>query len=97
VALEVQTTAAAQNFAPVSRNCLLELFMILTPSAFWRGNETAANGPDGAPALLVLGRNLLFSAPTPWDSIANGDRNSPLKVSFYVRKYDCEDSALVRK
>jgi hypothetical protein len=71
--------------------------MILTPSGFWRGNETAANGPDGAPALIVLGRNLLFSAPTPWDSIANGDRNSPLKALFYVRKYDCEDSVLVRK
>jgi len=39
VALEVQTMAAAQTFAPVSRNCLLELFMILTPPGFWHGNE----------------------------------------------------------
>src|SRR5882762_5446365 len=51
------------------------------------GTKTAADGPDGAPALLILSRNLLFSAPTPWDSIANGDRNSPLKTSLYMRKY----------
>ena len=91
--------AAAQNFAPVSRNCLLELFMIITPLLpnSGEGMKTAANGPDGAPWLLILSRNLLFSAPTPWDSIANGDRNSPLKALFYVRKYDCEDSARVRK
>jgi hypothetical protein len=39
VVLGGQTMAAAQNFVPVLRNCLLELFIILTPSGFWRGNE----------------------------------------------------------
>jgi hypothetical protein len=61
-----------------------------------RERKPQADGADGAPALLILCRNPLFSAPTPWDSIANGDRNSPLKVLFYVRKYDWE-IALVRK
>jgi hypothetical protein len=38
--------AAAHNFAPVSRNSLLELFMILAPWGFGEGMKIAVDKPS---------------------------------------------------
>jgi len=62
--------AAVQNFTPVSRNCLLELFH--DPYSFRilaEGTKTAADGPDGAPAMLILSRISFFRPQLHGDSI----------------------------